>query len=112
MRSIKVKYRKEIPLRYTGIVKIKDEGKFWFKNGKWHREDGPAKIWNSGYKSWYLDDKIIWASNWAKFDLKYRIILSKEPHPEYPNAQIWKWIDQYGVWEQVIIPGMKEFIIE
>ena len=29
--------------------------KFWFKNGKLHREDGPAIENARGYKEWYID---------------------------------------------------------
>ncbi len=37
-----------------------DGNKRWFnKNGKLHREDGPAIKWASGTKSWYLNDKSI-----------------------------------------------------
>lgn len=25
----------------------------WYKDGKLHREDGPAVIWDSGHKEWY-----------------------------------------------------------
>ena len=32
--------------------------KFWFLNGKSHREDGPAIEWASGDKYWYLNDKL------------------------------------------------------
>ena len=31
--------------------------KFWFLNGKRHREDGPAIEYDNGYKAWYLNDK-------------------------------------------------------
>ena len=30
----------------------------WYKDGQFHREDGPAVEWNSGTKSWYLNDKL------------------------------------------------------
>lgn len=29
----------------------------WIKDGKYHREDGPAIEWPSGNKEWYLDGK-------------------------------------------------------
>ena len=32
--------------------------KAWFLNGKRHREDGPAVEYASGNKSWYLNDKV------------------------------------------------------
>ena len=31
--------------------------KFWFKNGKRHREDGPAVEYANGDKYWYKDSK-------------------------------------------------------
>ncbi len=40
----------------------------WFKDGKLHREDGPAIIWPSGYQEWYKDGKEITDDiiKWAK----------------------------------------------
>ena len=31
-----------------------DETKRWFLNGKLHREDGPAIVYENGEKQWYL----------------------------------------------------------
>jgi hypothetical protein len=31
------------------------ETQFWMKDGLRHRENGPACIWNDGGKSWYLN---------------------------------------------------------
>ena len=31
--------------------------KFWYKNGKYHRIDGPAVECASGSKYWYIDNK-------------------------------------------------------
>jgi hypothetical protein len=40
-------------------VKVYNNGdKFWYLNGKWHREDGPAIEWANGDKDWYLNDEI------------------------------------------------------
>ena len=33
--------------------------KYWFLNGKLHREDGPAYEHANGTKSWYLNGKFI-----------------------------------------------------
>lgn len=30
----------------------------WYKNGEYHREDGPAFIGVNGRKEWYLNDKL------------------------------------------------------
>jgi len=33
----------------------RDGNKRWLKNGKRHKEDGPAIEWQNGDKSWYID---------------------------------------------------------
>ncbi len=35
-----------------------DGDKDWYKNGKCHREDGPAVERADGYTAWYIDDKL------------------------------------------------------
>jgi hypothetical protein len=35
-----------------------DGTQFWYKDGKRHREDGPAIIWPDGYQSWWKDGKL------------------------------------------------------
>ena len=43
-------------IEYT--VKVYDNGnKYWYLNGKLHREDGPAIEYANGSKSWWLNDK-------------------------------------------------------
>jgi len=38
------------------VVKVDDRGtKYWFLNGYFHREDGPAIEYRDGSKYWYLD---------------------------------------------------------
>jgi len=59
MNIVKVKHWNEIPKRYTGIVEWENGNQEWHKNGLLHREDGPARIRNDGYKSWWLDGKPI-----------------------------------------------------
>jgi hypothetical protein len=53
MKTIKVKGSNEIPKNFTGIVIQQKKGKFWFKEGKYHREDGPAIELINGEKYWY-----------------------------------------------------------
>ena len=39
-------------------VEVHNNGdKFWYLDGKRHREDGPAVEYNNGDKSWYLNGK-------------------------------------------------------
>ena len=110
MKTITTKDWSEIPQDYTGIVEWDDGGKTWLKNGKPHREDGPAYIGKDGHKSWHLDGKYVWHSNRTPLDLTNQIVLSKSQHPEYPTVQIWKILGPNGLREQIIIPGMEEFI--
>jgi hypothetical protein len=40
-------------------VKVYEDGdKFWYLNGKLHREDGPAEEWAIGSKTWWLKGNI------------------------------------------------------
>ena len=42
----------------TYTVKVNKNGtKFWYLNGKRHRDDGPAIEWADGAKFWYLNGK-------------------------------------------------------
>ena len=111
MKTIKVRLYNEIPRKFTGIVDWENGDKEWFKNGKWHREDGPAYIRNDGFKFWCLDGKYIWNSN-KKLDLTNQIVLSKAQYPYYSLIQIWKILDKGRVYERIIIPGMEELITE
>lgn len=37
------------------VVECADGSKGWYRNGKLHRENGPALIWANGDQSWYID---------------------------------------------------------
>jgi len=44
-------------IEYT--VKVYSNGnRFWWLNGKRHREDGPAAEYSNGTKFWYLNDEL------------------------------------------------------
>ncbi len=112
MNIIKVKNWAEIPENYTGIIEQENEYKVWLKDGEWHREDGPAIVYNDGEKEWWLDGICIWYSHHKKLDLSKCIILSKKHYFKCPTIQIWKYIDGNRVREQIVIPGMEEWFIE
>jgi len=135
MNIIKIKHSSEIPENYTGIVESENGTKYWLKNDLFHREDGPAIVYkngseewyengryhrkngpviisNLGYKEWALDGVKIWKSERNKLDLRDKIILSKERHSMYPTVQVWKYIDENGIKEQIVIPGMEPWFIE
>jgi hypothetical protein len=46
-----------LPDNFTGIAEDNNGDKFWFRNGKYHREDGPAIEYSNGDKEWYLNNK-------------------------------------------------------
>ena len=55
--------------REDGPAYIKPDGsQYWFANGKRHREDGPAIIYPDGTQEWYINNKDITDDiiNWAK----------------------------------------------
>ena len=42
MKTLDINHISEIPKDFTGIVKFIDGERRWYKEGKLHREDGPA----------------------------------------------------------------------
>jgi hypothetical protein len=40
----------------NGYYKYED-GEYWYLNGKWHREDGPAVIYSDGHQEWWVNGK-------------------------------------------------------
>jgi hypothetical protein len=38
-------------------VEYSNGGKYWYINDKLHREDGPAMEWVGDYEAWYLNGK-------------------------------------------------------
>ena len=46
-------------VKRNGLIEYNNGTKFWFLNGKYHREDGPAVEYTDGDKHWYLNDKYL-----------------------------------------------------
>jgi hypothetical protein len=57
MNKIKVKNESEIPKNFTGIIEFPNVCKMYLKEGKCHRENGPAVELANGGKAWYLEGK-------------------------------------------------------
>jgi hypothetical protein len=57
MKIIKINPIDSIPPKFTGIVEYPDGTKFWYKEGKLHREDGPAREYPDGRKIWHKEGK-------------------------------------------------------
>jgi hypothetical protein len=46
-----------IPSRFTGVgYFIVYAAKVWFKNGMFHREDGPAMVYDNGEQRWFVNN--------------------------------------------------------
>ncbi len=105
MKTIKVKSWAEIPIDYTGIVDWSYGTKFWFKDGKAHREDGPAIERSYGTKEWYLEgieiDETIYIETY--------IILEITSHPIYPLVKKRKVLLKDEILEDILMPGMKDY---
>ncbi len=55
MKTIKANDWSDVSENFTGIVEFSDGDCTWYKNGLWHREDGPAVEWLDGTKCWYVN---------------------------------------------------------
>jgi len=60
----------------------KDGSSYWYVNGKCHRTDGPAIEWYNGDKEWHVNNKL------------HRI---DGPAIEYKNGRIFWYINGYDV---------------
>jgi hypothetical protein len=45
-----------------------DGDKWWYQNGKFHREDGPAIEFATGIKYWCVDGKLVKSSSQKEFE--------------------------------------------
>lgn len=99
MKTIKVKSCLDIPKNYTGIAEYSSGTKEWYKDGKYHREGGPACEYSSGTKEWYLGD-----INYRQVDLKEYVVLDHN-NGKY-NIKWYKLLDKNKIFEYPDIPGL------
>ena len=111
LQTIKLKFLFDLPQNYSGIVEWEEGAKSWYKHRFLHREDGPAKIYKDGYKSWWLDGNYIWDSE-NKLDFTNKTIISKTTDPKYPLVQVWKIKNNKNgkIRNQIMIPGMEDVL--
>ncbi len=57
MNKIKINSFQEIPKNFTGVTEFLDGTKYWFKEGLFHREDGPAIEHANGTKQWFKEGR-------------------------------------------------------
>jgi len=129
MKTLKINDWDQIPENFTGIAEFLNRDKFWYKDGKPHREDGPAKeysngtkVWykeglyhrengpareyKNGYPQWWIDSKI-YSSVWLQFLVEDSIYLGKEKG-NY-NLYWLKFLTDKGIKEFPIVPGMESY---
>ena len=122
MEIIKVNNFFEVPKNFTGILEYGDGSKYWYKNRKFHREDGPAVEHLDGYKEWWIEglrhrtdgpavifpngEKEWWIEGkwYSKEITKTSIFLGKEKG-KY-NLEWLKFLTDEGIKEFPIILGM------
>ena len=101
MNIIKIKHDREIPDNFTGIVEFIGGTKYWYKEGKLHRLDGPAVEYVNGDKHWYKEGKrhredgpaieyLNGTKKWYVEGLTHRI---DGPAIEYPDGTKEWWIE-------------------
>lgn len=122
MKTIKVDNFSEIPKNFTGVVEYPDKAKYWYKNGLFHREDGPVLEYPDGHKEWrfegkrhrfdgpaieYPDEVNCWYLediNYSKIDLKNFVILD---HYKGRHGIMWyKILTKDEIIEYPDIPGL------
>jgi hypothetical protein len=126
MQVIKINEWHEIPNGYTGIVEWDNDVKWWFLNGKPHREDGPAVEFPDGEKQWFLNgllhredgpaveftdgDKVWYSNGHRLFSLLQKsqpFVLLEEFVDEEDKEQL-KILTQKGIEIWPNLPGLKE----
>lgn len=91
---------------FTGMIPTNYGDKEWFKNGKRHREDGPAIEWRVGSKEWFID-----GVRYEIYDLEEMFIsaLFLETKKGKYNLYWLKFLTKdQGIKEFPVIPGMED----
>lgn len=97
-------------MEYT--VKINEFGtKFWYKNGRRHREDGPAVEFADGAKEWYKDGKlhredgpaIEWANGTKVWYKNHRVHREDGPAVESANGDKYWYLNGIKVTEEEVM---------
>jgi hypothetical protein len=97
---------KDILKAFTGIKEYPNGDKYWFKEGKLHREDGPAIECADGTKYWWIDGKQFF----EVIDVTNKLFLGKEKG-KY-GLEWLKFLTDKRIEEYPIIPGFKPRLIQ
>lgn len=100
MNKIKVNSVIEIPRDYTGMVEYTYGTKYWYKEGKLHRVNGPAIENPTGDKYWYIEGK----SYIEEIAIENKFYLGKEKG-KY-GIEWFRFLTEEGIEEYPILPGL------
>jgi hypothetical protein len=101
-------------------VVVEDGSKFWYLNGKLHREDGPACEYANGEKEWFLNGKLHRedgpAVEWANGD-KFWCLDGKRhredgPAAEYANGNKFWYLNGKEVTEAEVMKNQQTIDID
>lgn len=76
MEILKLKNSEKVPENFTGIIEytsgFHSGNKYWLKDGKSHREDGPAVEYNDGSKQWWIEGTYYYSEEDFKKEIERR----------------------------------------
>ncbi|HNC55216.1 MAG TPA: hypothetical protein PLP33_07220 [Leptospiraceae bacterium] len=130
MKTIKINDWDEIPDNFTGIVDhLITRNKYWYKEGRWHRTDGPAIERTNGRKEWWVEgersrldgpaieyadgtkywyiENYLYSPIWLDFLIGDSVFLGKKQKGKYDLNWLSFLTDQ-GIKEFPMIPGMEK----
>ena len=106
MKTIIIKDNNSIPSNFTEIVVFPSRTKYWYKEGKRHRLDGPACVYPDGTKQWYIENNFYSPERLLKL-INTCFYLGKEKG-RY-NLEWLRFLTENEIEEFPIISGMKEY---
>ncbi len=131
MEVLKLKQDEYVPNHYTGVIEFYNGNKYWYKEGKLHREDGPAVEYTDGTKKWWIggvlhriDGPAVEMLSGSKLWYIDNVYLSYRNLEHWLNTGIFlgkekgkyglewlKFLTETGIEEYPLIPGMNyEFV--
>jgi hypothetical protein len=101
MKTIKANCVGDVPKDFTGKVEYSWGMVVWYKNGKQHRDKGPATILENGSKGWFKNDKLhridgpavelsSGHKHWLQNNKRHR---TDGPAIEYGDGRVEYWIN-------------------
>jgi len=106
METIKLKGNECVPRNYTGIAEYESGIKYRYKDGNFHRIDGPACEYRK-YKYWYIDD-IMYYPFMLNELIKDSLFLKIEKG-KYDLDWLKFLTENEGIKEFPIVPGMEQY---